>query len=137
MTTPVLNMKREGEAWLYAPELYITATPEVRAQVCNGCGPGGWKVDIIPDTIWGLCITESCNVHDWMYATGATIADKEEADRVFLNNVLRQIDAAGGCSLLRKLRRARAKEYYEAVHLFGGPAFWSNVNPITNMMPVA
>lgn len=112
---------------LYAPPSYIEASPEVKA-IVNGCGTSGWKGDLVPDTIWGLCITASCNVHDWMYQTGSTLAEKEEADRVFLNNMLRQIEDAGGWSLVKRLRRNRAKVYYEAVHLFGGPAFWYGKN---------
>lgn len=121
---------------LYAPEIYVAASPEVRATVVNGCGPGGWKVDIVPDTIWGLNVTEACNIHDWMYTTGETIADKDEADRVLLNNLLRLIDAAGGCWLIRKLRRLRAREYYEAVQHFGGPAFWAGKNDSANLITI-
>jgi hypothetical protein len=123
---------------LYAPEAYVSASPEVRAQVTNGCGPGGWKFDIVPDTIYGLNITEACNIHDWMYTVGEDLAAKDEADRVFLNNVLRLIEAAQGfwAKLLRPLRRVRAREYYEAVHVFGGPAFWDNKNAHTSLLVV-
>lgn len=121
---------------LYAPESYVAAPPQVRATVVNGCGPGGWKVDIIPDTIWGLDIRPACDIHDWMYTAGETIADKDEADRVFLNNCLRLIDAAGGLWLVRALRRRRARVYYEAVRHFGGPAFWANKNHRGELIPV-
>lgn len=122
---------------LFAPDSYITATAAVRLAVVNGCGPGGWKIDLVPETIWGLDVSEACNVHDWMYQAGSTIADKEEADRVFLNNLLRLIEAAGGCWILKRLRRNRAWIYYLAVHKFGGPAFWAGKNPQTTMMEVA
>lgn len=114
---------------LYAPASYVAASPEVRAAVVNGCGPGGWKADLVPDTIWGLNIAAACDIHDWMYTLGTTLAHKDEADRVFLNNMLRLIDAAGGWRLLRALRRARARVYFEAVQHFGGPAFWKGKNP--------
>lgn len=71
-----------------------------------------------------------------MYAAGSTIADKEEADRVFLNNMLRLITAAGGLGALRWLRRQRASRYYEAVCLFGGPAFWGGKNPAQTLRMV-
>ncbi|MBT0664757.1 hypothetical protein KI809_10640 [Geobacter pelophilus] len=123
---------------LYAPDSYVAASAAVRCQVVNGCGPGGWKVDLIPDTMWGLSVAPACDIHDWMYATGQTIADKDEADRTFLNNVLRLIDGADGWFnqlwLVKKLRRLRAREYYEAVHLFGGPAFWAGKNPDTHLI---
>ena len=114
---------------LFAPAAYWAATPEIKATVMNGCGPGGWKVDLIPDSLLFLSIHEPCDIHDWMYVCGATIADKDEADRVFLNNCLRLIKAAGGWWPLQMMRRNRAKAYYLAVKYFGGPAFWSGKNP--------
>ncbi|NVO00016.1 MAG: hypothetical protein HXX17_11875 [Geobacteraceae bacterium] len=122
------------KATLFAPDNYVWATPEIRAMVTNGCGPGGWKVDLIPDTMYGLDVSEACNIHDWMYTTGATLADKDEADRVFLNNCLRLIDAADSFWFIKKLRRARAKAYFEAVHIFGGPAFWAGKNDKKNLV---
>ena len=113
---------------LYAPASYHAASPEVRLQVTNGCGTAGWKGRLVPDSIWFLCITPACNIHDWMYTVGLTLADKDEADRVFLNNVCRLIDEAGGPGFLIDLRRDAAKGYFEAVHVFGGPAFWAGKN---------
>lgn len=121
-------------AILFAPESYTRATPEVRAAVVNGCGPGGWKIDLVPDTIWLLDISACCDIHDWMYAAGSYIYDKEEADRVFLNNMLRTIEAAGGWWWLKALRRRRAAKYYNMVHLFGGPAFWLGKNSGTQLI---
>jgi len=119
---------------IYAPESYVNALPSVRQAVANGCGPGGWKFDIVPDTVWFLDISEACNVHDWMYQAGSTIADQEEADRVLLNNMLRLIDESGGWWILKRLRRNRAWVYYQAVKMFGGPAFWAGKNSDSNMM---
>lgn len=117
-----------GHALLYAPDGYVRASPEVRRKVVNGCGTSGWKGAVVPETLWGLNVSAACNIHDWMYAEGTTISDKGTADRTFLNNMLRIIDAAGGPWLLKTLRRRRAKTYYEAVHVFGGPAFWHEKN---------
>ena len=113
---------------LYAPESYNRASTEVIAQVVNGCGSSGWKGRLVPNYIWFLSIKEACNRHDWMYTVGKTLADKEEADRAFLNNMLRIIDAAGGPFWLRDLRKGAAYGYYEAVVRFGGPAFWDKTN---------
>lgn len=112
---------------LYAPPAYWLLSPEVRERLVNGCGPGGWKFDLIPDTVWGLSIREACDIHDYMYAMGSSIAEKDEADRTFLNNMLRLVE--GSCFLLRPLRRLRAWTYYQAVHRFGGPSFWGGKNP--------
>lgn len=114
---------------LFAPESYWAATPAVRKVVTNGCGTSGWKGALVPDTMYFLSVAPACNIHDWMYATGATLADKEEADRVFLNNLLRIIDNAGGWWVLKAARRTRARDYFDAVKYFGGPAFWDGKNP--------
>lgn len=124
---------------LFAPDAYWSSMPAVRAVVTNGCGAGGgWKGWLVPDTIYLLCITAACNIHDWMYTVGMSQPEKEEADRVFLNNMIRLIDAAGGWSILRALRRNRARGYYNAVKYFGGPAFWHGKNPRATlaMVPV-
>jgi len=121
---------------LYAPESYIKASPHVRNQVINGCGPGGWKKKIIPDHLLGLSIKEACNIHDWMYFTGCCIADKEEADRVFRNNMLRIIEAGGGMKILQRYRRYLAQAYYESVEHLGGLAFWANKNGNTTLIEV-
>lgn len=114
---------------LYAPELWWEMAPEVRKRFVNGCGPDGWKIDLVPDTIWLLSIREACNIHDYMYAVGTTYQDKQEADRVFKNNMLRLIDAAGGPGFLKKMRRNRALIYYKVVYDYGGPSFWYGKNP--------
>jgi hypothetical protein len=114
---------------LFAPMSYRGAPKEVRDIAVNGCGTGGWKGALVPETMWGLDIREACNIHDWMYLAGETIADKEEADRVFLNNLLRIIETDSRWEWLAALRRRRALKYYEAVRVFGGPAFWNGKNP--------
>lgn len=112
--------------YLYAPNSYRRALPEVVAKVVNGCGPGGWKYDLVPDTILGLKVTESCNIHDWMYNEGATGADKRLADLALRENLLATIKSAKGPLnwLLRYHRTIRAYEYYVAVSLGGDAAFW-------------
>jgi hypothetical protein len=113
---------------LYCEYGYETATPARIKAIVNGCGPGGWKFDLVPDTMYGLNVNDACNIHDWMYEYGTIIDDKERADRSFLNNLLRIVEARTtkgfGRGLLLTLRRRRCKTYYEAVSHFGGPAFW-------------
>jgi len=109
---------------LYAPDSYREATAHERKTVCNGVGPAG-KGWMMPDTIYGLSMTESANIHDWMYELGFRIEHKDEADRVFLNNMLRTIDVVGSWDWLAKLRRKRAMKYYWAVKNYGGPSFWA------------
>ena len=115
-------------AMLFAPPGYWRMSPEHRAEICNGCGPKGLCGYVIPDTIWGLYIGDVCDIHDFQYETGSTHEDKESADRSFLYNMLRLIEAAGGPAILKWLRRRRAMKYYRAVCAFGGPAFWAGKN---------
>ena len=111
---------------LFAPTGYWCLTADGKRELCNGCGAAG-KVDLVPDHLLGLDISECCNIHDYTYATAeASIAAKDSADRSFLNNMLRIVADAGG-----PLKRARMEEawlYYEAVRRFGGVAFWSGKN---------
>ena len=114
---------------LYAPVAYWNLTVEERKYF--RCGPGrGLLERIIPDSIYGLCITESCSIHDYMYQVGEPSNEgKEEADRVFLNNMLRQIEECQDvCADLLMKRLDRAQLYYSFVKNFGGPAYWAGKN---------
>jgi len=117
-------MKLIDYKYMLAPQSYLEVTPEERSQVCNGCGTGGWKGALVPETMWGLNISEACQIHDWMYHEGITENDKVFADILFLRNILRLINAHGGW--LKVLRRYRAMTYYNAVAEAGSAAFWAN-----------
>ena len=113
---------------LFAPESYYSDSRV--NEVVGGCGPGkGFGDWCVPDRIWGVSIIDACKIHDWMYWIGRTKEDKEEADRVFLNNMLRIIEAYDGWSrFLNGFRRYRAVTYYNAVRDLGGPCFWNEKN---------
>jgi len=111
---------------LYSPDTYKNASRCDKKATCNGCGSKGFGGWVVPDTLWGLDIEEVCNIHDWMYSEGKTIEDKDKADRVMLNNMIRLIEK--GTRWLRRVRRMRAKSYYKAVKYFGGSAFWDDKN---------
>ena len=109
---------------LYEPASYKALSASEKEACCNGCGSkglGGW---LVPDSIWGLNITDVCNIHDYMYSRGTTLQDKEYADRVFLNNLVRKIDDNN--KWFRFLRRRRALKMYWVVKTFGEAAFWDN-----------
>jgi hypothetical protein len=113
---------------LYAPTGYWLLTPAEKAVICNGAGPKGYGW-LVPDTLWGLSIKEAANIHDYMYSKEYkpwSNETKKEADRVFLNNMIRLINNAS--KLLRWLRLRRAQTYYEAVSHFGGPCYWHGKN---------
>jgi len=119
---------------LFAPEDYWKASRELKEKIVNGCGSARAKFDFVPDNILGLDISEACNIHDWMYHFApAKIEYKEKADRVFLNNMIRLIDAKTKWKWLRKLRRCIAKKYYLAVKYYGAPAFWAGKNKPKNL----
>lgn len=113
---------------LIAPDGYYKLTPEEKASICNGAGAkGGIKV---PNTMYGLDLTEAFNIHDYGYYVGATNADKRNEDRRMLSNCLIIINSAKGWfnRMLAPLRRRRALKYYEAVYYLGKKAFLAEKN---------
>lgn len=106
--------------------------------ITGGCGPGGLGDYLVPDTLWGLNVKPACKIHDFYYSEmmPGTIECKEEADRVFLNNMIRIIKAVTDSKILRVLRMRRAKTYYVMVKDFGGHAFWANKNDDKNLRHV-
>lgn len=117
---------------LYAPASYWQIPPRERRIRYNGAGPKGYGW-LVPDTLWGLSITDAANIHDHMYGEGKNLKDKEEADRVFLNNMVRIIEAETESWIFKWLRMRRANKYFWAVSTFGGPAFWANKNQPSTM----
>ena len=116
-------------ATLFAPEGYWRLSEDARTELLNGCGPNGWKNRLIPDNLLWVSIKAACDIHDYMYITGRTEADREEADRVFLNNMLRIVEIRSSTWITRDIRRRLALRYYASVRDFGGPYFWAEKNP--------
>jgi len=120
------------QAFLFAPPEYWKLSAEDRA--ARRCGPGRGVLEwLVPDTIYGVSVSAACSCHDFMYAHGKTPDDKCEADTVFLNNMIRLIEAHGGWWPIQFLRLRRALIYYEAVSHFGGTAFWNEKNKPTEI----
>ena len=113
---------------LYAPEEYWDTPEHIIDAMTGGCGPGGFGDMFVPDTLWGMNVFPACRIHDYMYGVGETLADKDEADRVFLNNMVRLAKAGTRWNWLRRLRLRRAGTYYFFVSKFGGDAFWKGKN---------
>jgi len=109
---------------LYAPKEYWEG--DHKGRDCRGCGPGGIGDWLVPDTIWGLNVRDACHIHDYMYDVGETELDKRISDRVFLNNLVRIVEAKGG--LFKTFRLIRCVIMYYSVAVFGGPAFWMGKN---------
>ena len=113
---------------LYAPPQYWRLHPDDKKRICNACGPAGPLADYIPNHLFWLPIAEACNIHDFMYKEGHVEKDREIADRVFRNNLMRLVEAKTSIKWLRKLRRWKADKYYGVVKRFGARAFWKNKN---------
>uniref|UniRef100_I2Q039 DUF1353 domain-containing protein n=1 Tax=Desulfovibrio sp. U5L TaxID=596152 RepID=I2Q039_9BACT len=103
---------------LIAPESYLVASQAERAAVVNGCGPGGWRVDLIPDHLCGLDISEACNIHDWQYHEGK---DRQAADVTLYLNLCIVVLCHGGP--LEPLRLGAALVMYRAVRECGARFF--------------
>jgi hypothetical protein len=128
---------------LYAPEqfgnqpcCYHDAPLVLRNAVAGGCGPGGLGDYIVPDTLYGLSVKPACAIHDWQYHYGVTLADKDDADNNFRDNMVRLIKAQGSWGIIENLRLRRARTYYEMVSHFGGPAFWAGKSSIYELREV-
>lgn len=119
----------EDKISLFCPEPWNSTWAGIAA-ASNGCGPQGWKIDAVPDSVFGCYIGEACRIHDVQYGEGKTIADKDSADRTFMNNMIRLIRGRTkrwlAKKLLLRLRLKLAYGYYLFVSRFGGPAFWAN-----------
>jgi hypothetical protein len=68
---------------------------------------------------------DCCDIHDWEYFMGETLADKHAADDNLLMNMLTTIETKSSSIILKWFRDRRALLYYEAVRDFGGNAFWN------------
>ena len=117
----------------FQPCCYHEATLQMKADAAGGCGPGGFGDKFVPDTLWGLSVKPSCEIHDWTYYYGETNEDKNKADRIFLNNMIRQIKDCDSWGMVENLRLRRARTYYNMVSWFGGGAFYANINDLDEM----
>lgn len=116
---------------LFAPAQYWRLKkeePDLLKQIVNKCGPSGWLIDLVPDSILGLDIGEVCDIHDFMFSIGETHEDMLEANDVFKNNLMRWVTGNTKWRWLRRRRLKIAEGYVKAVELWGGPAFWRGKN---------
>jgi hypothetical protein len=126
-------IKTKDGIFLFCPAPWNERPWDELKKLANGCGPSGWKEKLVPDNILGCDISESCVIHDIQYLTGEDIAEKESADRSFLNNMVRTIRARTKTFLAKKLllspRLKLAWVYYQAVNRFGGSSYWDKNLP--------
>ena len=115
--------KAELKYGLKVPKRFYTYDDSTLALIVNGCGPRGFGDKVIPDKILFLSVKMACIIHDFMYESGATEADKKRADDWFLHNMLAIIKKESSFFLLRVLRERTAFGYYQAVSKFGDGCF--------------
>ncbi len=121
-----------GIVKLYCEYGFNKANNVFKKCICNQCGPGGWKIDVVPDSILGIHIGEACNIHDWMYEFSEKRTKyKNIADKVMLDNCIRLIRAKKKqWGWTRRLREKIAYGYYLGVKKGGGISFWENDDSI-------
>jgi len=106
------------------PSSWLEASDKERKGIANGCGPGSWKYDLVPDTIYGLNITKICDWHDFDYTfLPKTRSCKDIADRRMHHNLKVHI-SLHSVFILKPFRYARAYLYYLAVSKGGDSSFF-------------
>ncbi len=102
---------------LDAPKEYWKLTKEERDRLLNKCGPDGPLNSIIPNHLMGVDISESCNIHGYMYSIAKTKKDLDAANSIFLSNIKREIGNKKQ-TLLYFIRVGIGYIYYSAVRLY-------------------
>lgn len=93
----------------------------------NGCGTK--ESEAIPDTMWGLCVTPICDIHDYGCIKTTKEGNLEKRrlhDLLFFINLISYINHNSNFAM-RSLRRRRALKYYEAVYEIGSKTLWENL----------
>ena len=118
------------------PKSWVDATAQEKKDIANGCGAGWKQFDnwfartfykllnkAIPDTIYGLNISQICGWHDFDYTfLEKTKKNKDKADRDFRHNLKVKVKDHGG--RLEWLRLKRVEKYYYFVSEHGDAAFF-------------
>jgi hypothetical protein len=118
-----VNLDEQLFSNLWNTKSFVEASDTDRAIICNGCGSAKAKFDFVPDSIYGLLISDACDQHDWDYHFGLTEFDRFLADVRFLVNMVIIINSRS-VAVLKAMRFYRATTYFIAVRLKGGKAFW-------------
>ena len=101
---------------LKAPDEYWRLSDEEKKKLLNRCGPDGPLNRVVPNHLLGLSIADQCDVHDLMFIRAENSEELREADEVFLENMMTQIENnPGPLSFGRKLL---AYIYFGAVRIY-------------------
>lgn len=123
---------KEGGVQLYAhQECWLFRENHPEEFQSFGCGPGGTGDLLVPDTMFGVDISNACRIHDWYYRfwPGKTEEDRAMADRIMRNNLLRIVRAKSNNRFSLWLRERNCQLYYNMVRNYGASAFFDERNP--------
>ncbi len=101
---------------LQAPEEYWKLDNEEKKKLLNQCGPDGPLNQLVPNHLLGLSVISSCNVHDYMFIKARNSKELKEADKVFLKNMMTQIE--NNPSPVSIWRKMLAYIYFGAVRIY-------------------
>lgn len=98
------------------------------AKLINGCGPKNKILaKLVPEDMFGLLLTPSCEQHDFNYILGHTEADRVKADWQFYEAIRAEAinrTKSWWKRWLRPLYFLVARTYYIAVRLLGESSFY-------------
>ena len=118
MEQHTLQWFEEAGCDLYVPASFLAADKVEMSLVCNGCGTRGIGGYLVSDDILGVCVTVSCNIHDWGYELSETDEDEDQCDFYLRENLRRMIYARSrDGKILTWLRLRIADLYFLAVSL--------------------
>ena len=90
---------------------------------CNGLGPSWLRITRKVISVLFPVFAPPAAIHDMEYFRGGSWQDRERADRAFLANSIRCIEAKYSSSFVRKLLGAIAKGNYYLLRLGGHWSF--------------
>ena len=101
---------------LHAPDQYWKLDEDEKKKLLNQSGPDGPLNYLVPNHLIGLNVSASCNIHDFMYSKARTSKDFKLADKIFLMNLMTQIEERPG--VITPWRKILAYVYYSAVRIY-------------------
>ncbi len=111
-------MSKSPQNRLVAPADYWELTEDQKKQIVNQCGPDGPLNSLVPNSLFGLDISDECDAHDWMFVQAKNSRELKEADDVFLMNMKSKVREGTTLLPLIWLRESLAHLYYAAVRLY-------------------
>ena len=103
---------------LVSPVSLYRASDEDRSKVFNKCGPEGIASYLVPNSLLGVDISTSCNIHDWTYVEAKNQLEHKISDEIFLENMKQQVRNKTSDPVLKTLRFGMAYLYFSVVRVY-------------------